>query len=60
MKEFIKNMWDGEPVYLFGAINVTAAALATVYQYQWLSAVVLITVGLSAFVTRKQVSPSDD
>jgi len=59
MKAFLLKLWNGEPVYLFGFINVVFVALSI--QYQWAAVVALVTVPLSSWAVRNQVeSPGEN
>ena len=56
MVKLAKRLWYGEPVFVLGAINTAVVALAL--QYEWARIAALVTVPLSAFVARSQVSPN--
>lgn len=57
MVKFIKRMVFGEPVYFFGVINTVVVALAL--QWEWAGVAALVTVPLSAFVTRNELTKPD-
>jgi hypothetical protein len=54
MIEFIKRIIFGEPVYFFGAINTVFVALAL--SYEWAAIASVVTVPLTAFVTRNALT----
>ncbi len=56
MTKLMKRLWYGEPVFVLGAINTAVVALAI--QYEWARIAALVTVPLSTFVARSQVSPN--
>lgn len=55
MKEFVTDLWNGEPVYVLGLISVVAGGLAAAAVIPvWIAPVVA---GIAAFVARKKVTP---
>ncbi len=56
MKAFVVRLWSGEPIVALGAINTVVVALAV--QFEWARIAALVTVPLSTFVARSQVSPN--
>lgn len=56
MVKLAKRLWSGEPVFVMGALNLIVVALAI--QYEWARIAALVTVPLSTFVARSQVSPN--
>ena len=56
MVKLAKRLWSGEPVFVLGAFNLIVVALAV--QYEWARIAALVTVPLSTFVARSQVSPN--
>ncbi len=56
MTKLAKRLWNGEPVFVLGAINTGVVALAV--QYEWARLAALVTVPMAAFVARSQVSPN--
>jgi len=56
MVKLAKRLWSGEPVFVMGALNLIVVALAV--QYEWARIAALVTVPLSTFVARSQVSPN--
>lgn len=56
MVKLAKRLWSGEPVFVMGALNLIVVALAV--QYEWARIAALVTVPLSTFMARSQVSPN--
>ena len=56
MTALMKRLWYGEPVFVLGAINTVVIALGV--QFEWARIAALVTVPLSTFVARSQVSPN--
>jgi hypothetical protein len=55
MKDFIVELWNGEPVYVLGLAAVTAGALAAAAVIPvWIAPVVA---AVAAFVARRKVTP---
>ncbi len=57
MVKLVKRLWYGEPVFVLAFINTGMVALAL--EYRWAAVAALVTVPLSAFVARSQVSPNN-
>jgi uncharacterized membrane protein YkvI len=60
MKAFLLNLWNGEPVFVFGIVSVAAVA---VNEYgglpEWFGAVTLAVVAINTFLQRNKVTPVD-
>ena len=56
MVKLAKRLWYGEPVFVLGAFNTVIVALGV--QFEWARVAALVTVPLSTFVARNQVSPN--
>ena len=61
MKAFLLKLWNGEPVFVFGILNVSMVA---VNEYggmpDWFGAVTLAVVAVSTYLARGQVSPASE
>jgi len=56
MKTFVVRLWTGEPIFVLGVFNTVIVALAV--QFEWARIAALVTVPLSTFVARSQVTPN--
>lgn len=56
MKQFLIELWNGEPVYVLGLLSVTVGALAVAAVIPvWIAPVVA---AVAAFVARRKVTPA--
>lgn len=59
MKRLVKELWDGEPVYLIGGLTVIAVSVGETWHNKpgWAGMTVIGLVAFNQWLQRRQVTP---
>lgn len=62
MKKLVKRIWEGEPVFVFGLINVGMVAAQASWEMapSWFGTATVVVVALNTFLARDQVESRGD
>ncbi len=62
MKEFVLRLWNGEPAFVFGILNVALVAALAAWDSapQWFGILAVVVVAINAFLVRAQVAKGVD
>ncbi len=62
MKEFVAKLWNGEPAFVFGILNVGLVAALAAWDTapQWFGILVVVVIAINAALVRQQVAKGVD